>query len=160
MRHLHTEADSPSKVGPGRRPRSNQSPLIVMKDGEPVLAIGTPGSDGIWQRLAQVLVNIIDFGMDVQAAVAAPRMIYGGYQETGTDPPPIFDVESRIPAATLEGLRARGYTLEVIPSGEGSVNGIRRDPRTGFLFGAADPRRFGSQDEWWGETSSVYAIGW
>jgi gamma-glutamyltranspeptidase/glutathione hydrolase len=160
MRHLHTEADSPSKVGPGRRPRSNQSPLVVLKDGEPVLAIGTPGSDGIWQRLAQVLVNLFDFGMDVQGAVAAPRMIYGGYQETGTDPPPTFDVESRVSAATLEGLRARGYTLRVIPSDEGSVNGILRDPKTGFLFGAADPRRFGSEGEWWGETSSVYAIGW
>lgn len=160
MRHLHTEADSPSKVGPGRRPRSNQSPLIVLKDGEPVLAIGTPGSDGIWQRLAQVLANLFDFGMDVQAAVAAPRMIYGGYQETGTDPPPAFQVESRMPAATVDALRARGFRLKLIPSDEGSVNGILRDPKTGVLFGAADPRRFGSQGEWWGETASVYAIGW
>ena len=160
MRHLHTEADSPSKVGPGRRPRSNQSPIIVLKDGEPVLAIGTPGSDGIWQRLAQVLVNIFDFGMDVQSAVAAPRMILAGYQETGSDPPPTFQLEGRVPEATAAGLRAAGYTLEVIPSDEGSVNGVMRDPRTGFLFGAADPRRFGSEAGWWGPTSSVYAIGW
>ena len=161
MRHLHTEADSPSKVGPGRRPRSNQSPLIVLdKEGNALLAIGTPGSDGIWQRLAQVLVNVFDFGMDVQSAVAAPRMIYGGYQETGTDPPPTFQVESRVPEATAAALRAAGYTLTVIPSDEGSVNGVMRDPRTGFLFGAADPRRFGSEGGWWGETSSVYAIGW
>ena len=160
MRHLHTEAESPSKVGPGRRPRSNQSPLIILKDGEPVLAIGTPGSDGIWQRLAQVLVNIFDFGMDVQSAVAAPRMILGGYQETGTNPPPTFQLEDRVPEATAAGLRAAGYTLEVIPSDEGSVNGVMRDPKTGFLFGAADPRRFGSESGWWGPTSSVYAIGW
>jgi gamma-glutamyltranspeptidase/glutathione hydrolase len=160
MRHLHTEPESPSKVGPGRRPRSNQSPIIVLKDGEPVLAIGTPGSDGIWQRLAQVLVNIFDFGMDVQSAVAAPRMILGGYQETGSDPPPTFQLEDRVPEATAAGLRAAGYTLEVIPSDEGSVNGVMRDPKTGFLFGAADPRRFGSEGGWWGSTSSVYAIGW
>ena len=72
MRHLHTVPDSPSRLGPGRRPRSNQSPVIVLKEGEPVLALGTPGTEGIWQRLVQVLVNVIDFKMDIQRAVAAP----------------------------------------------------------------------------------------
>jgi gamma-glutamyltranspeptidase/glutathione hydrolase len=160
MRHLHTEPESPSKVGPGRRPRSNQCPLIVLKDGAPVMAIGTPGSDGIWQRLPQVLVNIIDFGMDVQAAVSEPRMIYGGPQEVGTEIPPSFEIEDRIPEPTRAALRALGYTLEVIPSDEGSVNGVVRDPATGFLFGGADPRRLGSDGSWWGPTASVYAIGW
>jgi gamma-glutamyltranspeptidase/glutathione hydrolase len=160
LRHLHTEPDSPSALGPGRRPRSNQSPLIVLKDGRPWLAIGTPGSDGIWQRLAQVLANMIDFGMDVQAAVAAPRMIYGGYQETGTAVPPVFEIEDRIEPATIAALRAKGYELTVIPSDEGSVNGVARDLATGFLQGGADPRRLGTQDGWWGPVASVYAIGW
>lgn len=160
LRHLHTEADSPSKLGPGRRPRSNQSPLIVLKDGKPWLAIGTPGSDGIWQRLAQVLVNVIDFDMDLQRAAATPRMIYGGYQETGTQVPPVFEIEDRIAPATIAALRARGYELKVIPSDEGSVNGVMRDPATGFLYGGADPRRYGSEGEWWGPVSSVYAVGW
>ena len=160
LRHLHTEADSPSKLAPGRRPRSNQSPLIVLKDGQPWLAIGTPGSDGIWQRLAQVMANIVDFGMDVQSAVAAPRMIYGGYQETGTQVPPKFEIEDRIAPTTIAALRASGYELEVIPSDEGSVNGVIRDPKTGFMSGGADPRRLGTEDGWWGPVSSVYAIGW
>ncbi|MFI5336940.1 MAG: gamma-glutamyltransferase [Opitutales bacterium] len=160
MRHLHTDPASPSKVGPGRRPRSNQSPLIVLKDGQPFMAIGTPGNDGIWQRMAQVLVNIIDFGMDIQHAVSAPRMIYGAFQETGTAIPPVFAVEDRIPEATLTDLRARGYTLKLIPSDEGSVNGIIRDPATGFLYGGADPRRWGTVGSWAGPAVSVYAIGW
>lgn len=160
LRHLHTEADSPSKLAPDRRPRSNQSPLIVLKDGQPWLAIGTPGSDGIWQRLAQVMANIVDFGMDVQSAVAAPRMIYGGYQETGTQVPPKFDIEDRIAPATVAALRARGYELEVIPSDEGSVNGVMRDLASGFMTGGADPRRLGTEDGWWGPVASVYAIGW
>jgi gamma-glutamyltranspeptidase/glutathione hydrolase len=160
LRHLHTEPDSPAALGPGRRPRSNQSPLIVLKDGQPWLAIGTPGSDGIWQRLAQVLANMIDFGMDVQAAVAAPRMIYGGYQETGTAVPPVFEIEDRIAPATIAALRSKGYELTVIPSDEGSVNGVARDLATGFLQGGADPRRLGTQDGWWGPVASVYAIGW
>lgn len=160
LRHLHTEPDSPSKLGPGRRPRSNQSPLIVLKDGQPILALGTPGRDGIWQRLPQVLVNIIDFGMDVQKAVAAPRIIYGGYQETGTEVPPIFDIEDRIPEATIAALRARGYQLDVIPSDEGSVNGVWRDPASGILVAGADPRRYGHDGDWWGPISSVYAVAW
>ncbi len=160
LRHLHTEADSPSRLGPGRRPRSNQSPLIVLRDGQPWLALGTPGSDGIWQRLVQVLVNVVDFGMDLQDAIAAPRMIYGGYQETGTDPPPVFDVEDRIPPATFAALRARGYRLQSIPSDEGSVNGVMRDPVSGFMRGGADPRRLGSEGSWWGPVASVYAVGW
>lgn len=160
MRHLHTEADSPSKVGPGRRPRSNQSPLIVLKDGQPWLAIGTPGNDGIWQRLAQVLVNIIDFGMNVQQAVAAPRILYGGPQETGSELPPIFQIEDRVSEATVAALHAKGFKLTVIPSDEGSVNGVLRDPKTGFLMGGADPRRLGNEGSWWGEVASVYAVGW
>ena len=65
-----------------------------------------------------------------------------------------------MPAATAAGLRAEGYKIDVIPSDEGSVNGVMRDPQTGFLFGGADPRRFGTEGGWWGPTSSVYAIGW
>lgn len=160
LRHLHTEPESPSKLGPGRRPRSNQSPLIVLKDGQPVLAIGTPGSDGIWQRLAQVLVNVVDFRMDVQRAVAAPRMIYGGYQETGLEIPPVFEIEDRIPEATIAALRSRGYRLGVIPSDEGSVNGVWREPASGILVGGADPRRYGAEAGWWGPVSSVYAVAW
>ncbi len=160
MRHLHTDPASPSKVGPGRRPRSNQSPLIVLKDGQPYMAIGTPGNDGIWQRMAQVLVNIFDYGMDIQRAVTEPRMIYGGFQETGTEIPPIFSVEDRIPDATVSALRSKGYKIELIPSDEGCVNGIIRDPATGFLYGGADPRRWGTEGSWAGPAASVYAIGW
>lgn len=160
MRHLHTIAESPSKLGPGRRPRSNQSPVVVLKDGEPVLAIGTPGTEGIWQRLVQVLVNVIDFKMDVQHAVAAPRILHGGPSRVVLDPPPLVKFEDRIPAATAEELRRRGYTLNVIPDDEGSVNGVQRDPRTGLLYGGADPRRWGHEPGWWGLANSVYAVGW
>ncbi len=160
MRHLHTVADSPSQLGPGRRPRSNQSPVIVLKDGEPVMALGTPGTEGIWQRLVQVLVNVIDFKMDMQQAVAAPRMLHGGPTRLALDPPALVKMEDRIPAATAAALRARGYTVDLIPDDEGSVNGVQRDPATGLLYGGADPRRWGHEPGWWGPADSVYAIGW
>jgi len=160
MRHLHTVADSPSQLGPGRRPRSNQSPVIVLKDGEPVMALGTPGTEGIWQRLVQVLVNVIDFKMDMQQAVSAPRMLHGGPTRLALDPPPLVKMEDRIPAATANELRARGYRVDLIPDDEGSVNGVRRDPATGLLYGGADPRRWGHEPGWWGPAGAVYSIGW
>ncbi len=160
MRHLHTIADSPSQLGPGRRPRSNQSPVIVLKDGEPVLAIGTPGTEGIWQRLVQVLVNVIDFKMDVQQAVAAPRLLHGGPTRVVLDPPPLVKMEDRIGPAAAATLRARGYQVELMPDDEGSVNGVQRDPVTGLLYGGADPRRWGHEPGWWGPANSVYAVGW
>jgi gamma-glutamyltranspeptidase/glutathione hydrolase len=160
LRHLHTEPGSPAQLAPGRRPRSNQSPLIALKDGQPWLAIGTPGSDGIWQRLAQVIVNLVDFKLDIQSAIGAPRMIYGGYQETRTVVPPKFDAEDRISGEVIAALRAKGHEISLIPSDEGSVNGIVRDPVSGFMTGGADPRRLGTEDGWWGPIASVYAIGW
>jgi len=59
MRHLHLDPADPSRIEPGKRPRSNESPLIVLKSGEPFMAWGTPGNDGIWQRLPQVIVNLM-----------------------------------------------------------------------------------------------------
>ncbi|HET9995298.1 MAG TPA: gamma-glutamyltransferase [Candidatus Acidoferrum sp.] len=148
MRHLHLDPNDPSRLEPGKRSRSNQSPIIVLKDGKPFMTIGTPGSNGIWQRIVQVIANIIDFGMDVQSAITAPRMIYGGRAETGTEFKPIFKAEDRIPEATMNALRAKGYEITVVKDDDGRVNGIMIDPVTGFRLGGADPREMG------------YALGW
>lgn len=148
MRHLHLDANDPSRLEPGKRSRSNQSPIIVLKDGKPFMTIGTPGSNGIWQRIVQVLVNVVDFGMDVQTAITAPRMIYGGQAETGTEFKPLFKVEDRIPLATMGALRAKGYEVISVKDDGGRVNGIVIDPVTGFRLGGADPREMD------------YAIGW
>jgi gamma-glutamyltranspeptidase/glutathione hydrolase len=148
MRHLHLDANDPSRLEPGKRSRSNQSPIIVLKDGKPFMTIGTPGSNGIWQRIVQVIANVVDFGMDVQTAITAPRMIYGGRAETGTAFRPVFKVEDRIPLATLDALRAKGYEVISVKDDDGRVNGIVIDPATGFRLGGADPREMG------------YALGW
>jgi gamma-glutamyltranspeptidase/glutathione hydrolase len=148
MRHLHLDPNDPSRLEPGKRSRSNQSPIIVLKDGRPFMAIGTPGSNGIWQRLVQVIANIIDFGMDVQTAITEPRMIYGGNAETGTEIRPLFKVEDRIPASTMDALRAKGYEITSVKDDYGRVNAIMIDPVTNFRLGGADPREMG------------YALGW
>ena len=149
MRHLHLDLKDPSRLEPGKRSRSNESPIIVLRsDGRPFMAIGTPGNDGIWQRLVQVIVNVIDFHMDIQSAITEPRMIYGGDQETGTEMRPIFKVENRIPERVLNSLRAKGYEIESVQDDAGRVNGIIIDPQTGFRLGGADPR------------ADCYALGW
>ncbi len=105
MRHLHLDPNDPSRLEPGKRSRSNESPLIVLKDGKPFMALGTPGNDGIWQRLVQVIVNVVDFGEDIQTAISEPRMVYGGNQESGTEIKPVFNVENRIRESVMNALR-------------------------------------------------------
>jgi gamma-glutamyltranspeptidase/glutathione hydrolase len=148
MRHLHLDPSAPSYLQPGKRSRSNQSPIIVLKDGAPFLALGTPGNDGIWQRLVQVLINVIDFNLDIQTAVSEPRMVYGGNQETSTDLRPVFNVEDRIPSLITDALHTGGYEIRRVINDGGRVSGIMIDPKTGFRLGGADPR------EW------SYAVGW
>jgi gamma-glutamyltranspeptidase / glutathione hydrolase len=140
MRHMHLEPDSPSKIRGGIRPRSNQSPTVVLKDGQPFMALGSPGGDGIWQRVAQVIVNVLDFNMNIQEAIAAPRVGYGGPQETGTAIKPIWRVENRVSQSVVRQLEAMGHEIRLVPSEGGAVNGIVRDPTTGALTGGADPR--------------------
>ena len=148
MRHLHLDPNDPSYLEPGKRSRSNESPIIVLKDGKPFMAIGTPGSNGIWQRLVQVIVNIVDFGMDVQRAVTEPRMKYGGHAESGTEIRPVFDVEDRIPAETMDALRKSGYEVNSIKDDYGRVHAIVIDPFTNFRLGGADPRESGYALAW------------
>jgi gamma-glutamyltranspeptidase/glutathione hydrolase len=88
MRHLHLDPNDPSRLEPGKRSRSNESPIIVLKDGKPFMAIGTPGSDRIWQMLVQVIANVVDFGMDIQTAITETanrvRRKYGDWDRDKT----------------------------------------------------------------------------
>ena len=148
MRHLHMDPSDPSRLEPGKRSRSNESPIIVLKDGKPYMAIGTPGSNGIWQRLVQVIANIVDFHMDVQQAVTEPRMKYGGRAETETEIRPVFDLEDRIPAQTMDALRKKGYEVNSVKDDYGRVHAIVIDPMTSFRMGGADPRESGYAVSW------------
>jgi gamma-glutamyltranspeptidase len=148
MRHLHLDPNDASYLEPGKRSRSNQSPIIVLKDGEPFMAIGTPGGNGIWQRLVQVIANIVDFRMDVQRAVTEPRMKYGGRAETGTEIRPVFDIEDRIPGETMDALRKSGYEVNSVKDDNGRVHVIMIDPLTKFRLGGADPRDAGYAVAW------------
>ncbi|WP_420133499.1 gamma-glutamyltransferase [Rhodopseudomonas sp.] len=119
---------------PGKRPLSSMSPTIVLKDGKPVLVTGSPGGSRIISAVLQVIVDVIDYRMNVAAAVAAPRLHHQWM-------PDEVRVESGFPDATLDALRAMGHRIAV-PLGQTSANTIFID-QAGF-HGAPDPRTRGA----------------
>jgi len=135
---MDRDPDSPNAVRPGRKGVTMMSPTQVFRDGRFALSIGTPGSYGILQTTAQMLLNVLEFGFNVQEAIEAPRVRV--YRDR------LVDAESRIPAETREGLAARGHQVNVIDDWSwivGGGQGIARDPESGALMAAADPRRDG-----------------
>jgi len=117
---------------------------LVMKDGEPFLITGSPGGDDQVMRTMQTLLNIVDFGMNIQQAIEAPRWSSRAFPASPfphTMYPGDLAVESRIPLATQQALMARGHKLHVDPPWSlGSNAGILLDSKNGVLDAGADPR--------------------
>ncbi|WP_028348367.1 gamma-glutamyltransferase [Bradyrhizobium murdochi] len=120
--------------GPGKRPLSSMSPTIVLKDGKPVLVTGSPGGSRIISAVLQVVVNVLDYKMDVASAVAAPRLHHQWM-------PDVVRVERGFREETLDELRAKGHQV-IEPLGQTSANSIAVKP--GGLLGAPDPRTRGA----------------
>jgi gamma-glutamyltranspeptidase/glutathione hydrolase len=123
--------------GPGKRPLSSMSPTIVLKDGKPVLVTGSPGGSRIISAVTQVIVNAIDYKMDIAAAVAAPRMHHQWQPED-------VRFERGFPEDVLAELRAKGHKV-VDQLGQTSANSIAVSPNG--LLGAPDPRTRGAWAE-------------
>jgi len=125
-----------NRVEAGKRPRSSMSPTIVLKDGKPVLAIGSPGGSRIIGFVAQALIARLDWGMDIQQAVAMPHLVnrYGPYEiEAGTA------AEALMPALEALGYKIAGAHMS---SGLHAI-AIARSESGGELVGGVDPRREG-----------------
>ncbi|MCE3256648.1 MAG: gamma-glutamyltransferase 1, Threonine peptidase family [Nitrobacter vulgaris] len=120
--------------GPGKRPLSSMTPTIVLKDGKPVLVTGSPGGSRIVSTVLQVIVNVLDYDMNIAAAVHAPRLHHQWL-------PDEVRAEQGFPDGIIAGLQARGHTV-VVPMGQTSANSIAITPDG--LFGAPDPRTRGS----------------
>jgi gamma-glutamyltranspeptidase / glutathione hydrolase len=129
---------------PGKRPRSTLQSTLITKDGQPYAIIGSPGGDDQVMRTMQTLINMIDFGMNIQQAIEAPRWTSRSFPASPfphTMYPGDMGVESRIPEATRQALIARGHKLRVDPPWSlGSNGGIVIDTSTGVLSAGADPR--------------------
>jgi gamma-glutamyltranspeptidase / glutathione hydrolase len=129
---------------PGKRPRSTLQSTLVMKDGQPYAILGSPGGDDQVMRTMQTLINMIDFGMNIQQAIEAPRWSSRSFPASPfphTMYPGDMSVESRIPESTRQALIVRGQKLSVTgPWVLGSNGGIVLDMKTGVLSAGADPR--------------------
>ena len=111
-----TDANSPNVVAPGKRPRITLSPTLVLKGGEPFMVLSTPGGDNQDQALVQVLLNIIEFGMNPQEAVEAARFDTQHYVSSFDDHefiPGSLNIESRISLKTIQELSSKGHKVKV-----------------------------------------------
>lgn len=131
-------------LAPGKRPRSTLQSTLVTKDGQPYAIMGSPGADDQVMRTMQTLINMIDFGMNIQQAIEAARWSSRSFPASPfphTMYPGDMAVESRIPEATRQALIAKGHKLRVDPPWSlGSNAGIVIDTATGVLSAGADPR--------------------
>ncbi len=138
--------DNPNALAPRKRPRTTPCTFIVLKDGKPFLTLGTPGGDSQTQACLQVFTNIVDFGLNVQEAVSAPRFCGYSFPQSpwphGVAPNRLV-LEGRISQEVGDKLRDKGHKVEVVGPWA-VVNGftpIIVDSVNGAYRGGADPRR-------------------
>jgi len=138
------EAGEANALVPAKRPRSTLQSTLVMKDGQPLMVLGTPGADQQVLLTMQTLLNMIEFGMNVQQAIESPKWLTRAFPASPfphTMYPGDLSVESRIPEDVRKQLLARGHKLHVTGAwSDGSLAGIVIDPKTGVLNAGTDPR--------------------
>jgi len=140
------DPNSPNVVAPGKRPRITLSPTLVLKGGEPFMVLSTPGGDNQDQALLQVLLNVIEFGMNPQEAVEAPRFDTQHFVSSFDDHeflPGSLNIESRVGLGVVKELSQRGHKVKV-QAEWGTLSSptvILYDTRTGVASAGADPRR-------------------
>ena len=139
-----TTPGHPNTLEGGKRPRVTLSPTMVLKDGNPLIAMSTPGGDNQDQALLQVLLNLLDSGMSPQEAVVAPRFqtehFYGSFLFHEFVPGRL-NLESRIPAATIDKLKGLGHRVSVTGEWSNASAPTVIMMKGGALHGGADPRR-------------------
>jgi gamma-glutamyltranspeptidase/glutathione hydrolase len=140
------DPDNPNVLAPHKRPRTTPCTFIVLRQGQPYMTLGTPGGDSQPQSCLQVFTNMVDFGLNVQEAVEAPRFCSSSFPQS---PWPHrtyanrLQVEGRFSQALIEALNTRGHQVEIVGPW-GIRNGfapIVVNPQTGVYHGGADPRK-------------------
>ena len=128
------EPDHPNTFGPGKRPMHTIIPALAMNNGRCAMSFGVMGADYQPMGHAQIMINMRDYGMDVQQAIDAPRFFFEGEASV---------VEHGTPAATVEGLKARGHTVTAAPTPWGGAQTIKIDWDRGVLIAGSEPRKDG-----------------
>lgn len=140
------DPESPNVLAPGKRPRTTLSPCMVLKDGAPYLAIGTPGGDNQDQQIMNVLLRVLAFDQPLQAAIEAPRINSNHFHASFAikkDEPGVLEIEDRVPQAVRDDLAARGHKLDILGPFAVSTGIVAAGvvPGSGTLRGGADVRR-------------------
>ena len=128
------EPGHPNTIEGGKRPMHTIIPALAMRNGRCEMPFGVMGADYQPMGHAHLITNMVDYGMDVQAAIDHPRMFYEGEKT---------EVERGVPAATIDGLTARGHTVGLRPAPLGGGQAIVIDWERGVLIGGSDPRKDG-----------------
>ncbi|MBV8839392.1 MAG: gamma-glutamyltransferase [Alphaproteobacteria bacterium] len=129
-----TEPGHPNEIAPSKRPMHTIIPALAMRNGRCEMPFGVMGADYQPMGHAHLITNMIDYGMDVQAAIDHPRMFYEGERT---------EVERGVPAATIDGLKSRGHDVAFRPLPLGGGQAIVIDWDQGVLIGGSDPRKDG-----------------
>jgi len=126
--------DHPNAFGPDKRPMHTIIPALAMRDGRCEVSFGVMGAHYQPMGHVQFVTNRVDHGMGVQAAIDAPRAFFEG---------DFTVVERGVPAATVEGLKARGHNVVTAPTPWGGAQAIEIDWRRGVLIAGSEPRKDG-----------------
>jgi gamma-glutamyltranspeptidase/glutathione hydrolase len=151
LARFHLEPGHPNELAPRKRPRQTLNPVLVLKDGKPLMVFGSPGGDTQPQSQLQFFLNVVEFGMNVQQALEQPYFVTNAYHESwhphraGNR----LSVSRRIAAETRDELARRGHNVATHNAmGVGSVKAILRDSATSVLMGGAAP------------ATDSYVVGW
>ena len=138
----------PNSFAPGKRPFHTIIPAFITRDGKPWISFGLMGGAMQPQGHAQIVINLVDFGMNLQEAGDAPRIHHDGSTEPAGQALPMNDggvvnLEHGFPALTIRTLMRKGHVIEFADGPYGGYQAIRRDPVTGVYAGASESRKDG-----------------
>lgn len=131
---IGAEANS---IAPNKRMLSSMTPTIVLKDGKPIFSAGARGGSRITTAVANIIINVIDFGMNIRDAVESPRIHHQWL------PDEILYETNGLARDVMDNLRRMGYTLKHTPVFNARAEAIMIDPKTGMFLGGPDPREEG-----------------
>jgi gamma-glutamyltranspeptidase/glutathione hydrolase len=123
-------------VGPGKRPLSSMTPTILLRAGKPEMVVGSPGGPRIITTVLQIILGVVDYGMNIQAAVSAPRFHHQWR-------PDVLRLEPEHPPDVVERLRRIGHHVSVSERHWSSAQAVVWDRKVGLFWGGTDPRSNG-----------------
>jgi gamma-glutamyltranspeptidase/glutathione hydrolase len=144
MQTFYLDERHPNALAPRKRPRTTLSPSLAMRAGEPWLAFGTPGGDQQDQWTLQFFLNVVEFGMNLQEAIEAPKFSTAHFPSSfypHAALPGVVRIETRIDERVRAELESRGHRLDLRSAwSEGYVLAVERDAESGVMRAGADPR--------------------